>query len=665
MVGRLFTAADLGGTERALLISERLWATRFGRDASIVDRVVTINDQRNRIVGVLPARFSFPDSDRDGWRPIDIDRNEQTRVFVVVRRQAEVSRAMIDDRLKGITQSLRDTGALPRGQFLVTEEPLQFSGLGRSTDSLYFLLAAAGALLLIACVNVTNLLLVRASARRAELALKHAMGASRVQLMRDASIESIVLAAIACAAGLWIAKGLLDGLLALAPPAIRMASRYTGSLDPRAVVFEVALTVTTCVVLSVLPAWRASRVDAIDALRSARSTIGRGDLWWQSILMSTQIALVVVLLAGAGLLLRSFVRLNQLDLGFNPERVVEVGLQFPRTRYATPGASLNFMRQLEMRVEQELGVAATVGSTPVRVGGFSETRPEAEGITPPGIPITLPMARVSADYFDLYQIPILEGRALTAADGSTSVILNEVMARKYFGNVSPIGRRFRVDTNQPWLTVVGIARDVRLLGPADSADNGMEIYVGYPAVPGSYNFLSLGAEAGRDATATAARIKQMVWELDPQLPIASAGPVRAQVREAISRPRFVTTLGSAFTLAALLIAAVGVYAVSAYWVSRRRYELAIRMAVGATPQRLLWAVLSRSLRIAAIGGGAGLLVAVAGAGVLRSLLFETDARDPLTFIGVTVALAAIATAACLGPALKAARVDPMTTLRSE
>lgn len=381
--------------------------------------------------------------------------------------------------------------------------------------------------------------------------------------------------------------------------------------------------------------------------------------------MSAQIALVVVLLAGAGLLLRSFIRLNQIDLGFNPERLVAVDLQLPRQRYAAPGVSMAFMRRLEMRVEQEIGVAATISSTPIRSGGFSDARPEAEGFTPPGGPFNLPMLRVSPDFFDLYQIPIVEGRAVHATDGSSGIVLSEVMAKRYFGHVSPIGRRFKVDTNQPWLTVVGVARDVRTLGAADTADNGMEMYIGYPTTPSAYNFLSISAEAGVDAEVTTARIKKVVWQLDPALPILSAGPIRAQVRDAISRPRFIVTLSSAFTAAALLIAAVGVYGVSAYWVTRRRHELAIRMAVGASRQRLMWSVLSRSLRIAAAGGAVGLLIAAAGARVMQSLLFATDPRDPVTFMGVTAVLGATAAAACIGPALRASRVDPMTTLRAE
>src|SRR5688572_9962615 len=312
LAGRLFVASDAApGGERVLLISERLWASRYGRDPSVVGRLVTIDDQPHRIIGVLPSRFVFPDSDRDGWRPIDVDANVQTRLIIVALRNAVVSQQLIDDRLKALTQSLRESGALPAGQFLASEEPLQFSGARRGANGLYFLLAAAAVLLLIACVNVTNLFLVRGSSQRAEFAVRAAMGAGRFALMRDGAIESVVLAASGCAVGLWIAKGLLDGLLVLAPGQIRLAARYTGSLDPRAVLFAIAVALATCVIWSVLPAWRASRVDAIDALKASRSTITRRDAWWRGALVSTQLALVVILLAGAGLLLRSFIKIGR------------------------------------------------------------------------------------------------------------------------------------------------------------------------------------------------------------------------------------------------------------------------------------------------------------------------------------------------------------------
>jgi hypothetical protein len=275
------------------------------------------------------------------------------------------------------------------------------------------------------------------------------------------------------------------------------------------------------------------------------------------------------------------------------------------------------------------------------------------------------MSRVAPDYFEVYQIPILEGRALTAADGDTAIVMNDVMAKRYFGKVSPIGRRFKLDAKQPWLTVVGVARDVKTMGPSDPIGEGMEVYLGYPTTPRPYNFLTLSAAVEADPDAALERIRRIVWDVDPRLPIGDAITMREQVGNAIARPRFVLSLSGAFTICAVLIAAVGVYGVSAYWVARRRRELAIRMAMGASPERLVWTVVGRSLRLALFGTIAGLAIAMAGARVMASLLFATDPRDPLTLVSITLLLGAIAVIACAGPAFRASRVDPMTTLRAE
>ena len=666
LAGRLVTAADATSTERVILLSERLWTRRFGRDPGVLDRTLTIDDQPYRVIGILPSRFNFPESSVDAWRPIDADSAAaRMRVQMVVMRRPDVARQVIDDRLKTISTSLRASGVLPRGQSLVADEPIQVR-YGRSgANALYLLLGAVALLLLVACVNVSNLMLVRASSRTSELALMAAVGADRSRLLLDAAIESLVLALVGGAAGLWLASGLLDVILGLAPDQMRMLSRATGQLDARAVLFALAVTMITCVAFGLLPAWRAARVDPLEALKQqSRVFAGHRDHWWQGALVSTQIALVVVLLAGAGLLLRSFVKLNQVDLGFNPDRLVVFEFQLTQPRYTSPGAALSFMRTVESRVEAELGVPVTIGSTPVRPGGFSSARPEVDGL-PPADEIELPLSRASPDYFDVYQIPIVEGRALAAADGDTAIILNDVMAKRYFGNVSPIGRRIKLNTDSNWLTVVGVARDVKTMGPSDPIGDGMEAYVGFPTAARTYNFASLAAQSAGDAETTLARIKRIVWEIDPKMPILSAVSMREHVGNAIARPRFVLSLSGAFTMCAVVIAAVGIYGVSAYWVARRRRELAIRIAVGASPDRLFASVLGRSLRQATVGVGAGLLIALAGARVMQSLLFATDARDPVTFISVTILLGAIAVVAAAGPALKAARVDPMTTLRAE
>lgn len=669
LAGRLFTPADASATERVVLVSENFWTRRFGRDLGVIGKLLTIDDVAHRVIGVLPARFTMPETGPDVWRVVNLDDvNLRARVQIVAMRKADVTRAQIDDRLKALSASLQSSGVLPKGQSLITEEPLPVR-LGRgSANALYLLLGAGAVLLLVACVNVSNLMLVRASSRSGELALMAAIGAGRSRLLRDAALESTLLAVAGGIVGVWLAGALLDVILGLTPDQMRMLSRATGDLDVRAVVFAIVLTMITCVAFGTFPAWSASRIDPLEALKQqSRSMAGRRNDRWQGALVSTQIALAVVLLAGAGLLLRSFINLNLVDLGFDPDRLAVMEMQMTSPRYAAPGATLNLMRDIENRVESQLGFPVTIATgSPIRSGGFSfNVHPEAEGFTPPPPPAHLPSTRVSPDFFDVYQIPILDGHTFRPADGDNAVILNDIMARRYFGSLSPIGRRFKTDTKNPWLTVVGVVGDVKTMGPSDPMGDGMEIYIPYPAAPRSYNFISLTAAVGPNGDRALAQIKRIVWDLDRNVPIITAISLREQVGDAISRPRFVLSLSGAFTICAVLIAAVGVYAVSAYWVARRRREMAIRMALGASPDQLVMTVIARSLRLAAVGTIVGLAVALAGAKVMQSLLFATDPRDPTTFIAITIFLAAVAVSACAAPAFKAARVDPMITLRAE
>jgi predicted permease len=378
-------------------------------------------------------------------------------------------------------------------------------------------------------------------------------------------------------------------------------------------------------------------------------------------------ALVIVLLAGAGLLMRSFLKLNAVDLGFNPDGVAIVYVQLTSPLHNAPGRGLAIMREFERRVEAELAIPATVvTSTPIRRGGaVSDVHPEAEGVTtsPPAIPI-LQGGRVSPDFFEVFQIPLIEGRTFEATDGDSAVIVNDVLARRFWGEMSPIGRRFRIDSNTAWLTVVGVARDIKTAGPDDRLGEGLEIYQPF-AANGRYNFLTLAVAAGSRARSILPQMKKVLWDVDAKVPILEADTLSDRLFDILARPRFILSLAVAFTICAVLIAAIGVYGVSAYWVARRRREMAIRMAIGASPDRLVMSVFARSLRLAAFGAVAGIAIALGGAQVMTSLLFAVDPRDPMTFIVVTIFLGVIAVAACLGPALKASRIDPMTTLRAE
>jgi putative ABC transport system permease protein len=305
-----------------------------------------------------------------------------------------------------------------------------------------------------------------------------------------------------------------------------------------------------------------------------------------------------------------------------------------------------------------------VSPAPISFALEDDALPEVEGRSPPSERIPLPWssARVSGDFFEVVGVRIIDGRTFAPDDGEDMVIVNDVFARRYLGSGSPIGRRFRTESGRPWLTVIGVAADIKTRGPADAGGEGAELYL--PMVPGDSRYLSLVVRAGANEAAVLGQVRQIIRDLDPNMPVTLA-TMTELLGESIARPRFLASLSGAFTVSALLIAAVGVYGVTAYWVTRRRRELAIRLALGASPDRLIATALGRAIRPAAIGAAIGLVIALAGARVMDTLLFATDARDPATFIAITIFLAAVTVAACARPALKAARVDPMTTLRAE
>ena len=342
-------------------------------------------------------------------------------------------------------------------------------------------------------------------------------------MLRDVAVESFVLALAGGALGLWIAAGLLDLILGLTPDQMRMLSRASGQLDWRAVTFAISLTGATCLVFGLLPAWRALRVDPIDALKQrSRSMTGLYDDWWQGALVSTQIALVVVLLAGAGLLLRSFIKLNQVDLGFRSDGLLLLDVQLTAPRYTTPGAAVRFMEDVESRVESQLGVGATIASsTPLRFGIYFDAHPEAEGFTPPPGAAMFGTSRVAPDYFEVLQIPLLAGRTFEPGDGANAIVVSEDVARRYWGTVSPIGKRFRPDAKMPWSTVVGVARDVKARGPRDGMDGTMEFYRPLD-LAGRSNYLTLALPVTGSLAAVVPRLKRILWDVDP----ADADPVR-------------------------------------------------------------------------------------------------------------------------------------------
>lgn len=666
-LGRPFSDED-AATGHVVLISHALWSARYGSDPTIVGRDIIVDDQPHRVIGVMPRSFRFPEGNVRIWRPLSAAPTEKpSRVVILVVRRPELTTAQINDRLKVLTSELQASAAIGKTESLAADVLVQQRFGRQSSQPLYMLFGAVWLVLLVACVNVMSLLLVRASSRAGEFAVMTALGSSTAGLVRAVLIESVLLGAAGCVAGLLLAKGLLNVILRAAPPNFSILTSATSQLDGRALAFAAAIAIVTCIVFGLLPAWRAARVDAIEILKQRAASVSARDDWWQGALVVAQLSLVLVLLAGSGLLLRSFDRLVAVDPGFAVDQLAVLEVQLPQNRYGSPGATLAFMQELERKMESRDGVRASIsGGAPPSGGGFSfNLKPEAEG----GLPVdftnvTLPFSSVAPDYFETMGIPIVAGRTFGPADGRDALIINDVMARRFWGDASPVGRRIRIDANRPWQTVVGVAGDVKQMGPSDPMGDGMEFYQLIPSDTRNqfYAFI-IRTNGDRDAALTTAR--QFVWEIDPKLPIVETATMEARIGESLARPRFYLTLSSAFAVTGALLAAIGVYGISAYWVSRRRRELAIRIALGASGQNVMRMVMVRGLRLAAIGAIVGLAMAIAGTRLIESMLFETNGRDPGTLAAVTLLLAVLVVLGCVVPALKAARVDPMTTLRAE
>jgi putative ABC transport system permease protein len=669
-LGRLFSEDETGLGERVVLISGRLWTARFGRAPDVIGRRLSIDDEPHTIVGVLPARFAFPEQRAEVWRPLfpSSAQGISGRAQTIVMLRPEATRPSANDQLRAVSTHLQNDAVLGMDRRLVFEDLLQRRYGRQYGTALYVMLGAVGLVLLVACVNVTNLLLARATARQSEFALMGALGASRTQLVTQVMVESLVLALLACASGLLIAKVLLATILDFLPPQLSMLSAVA-TLDWRALVFATCVSTLTCVAVGLLPALRVGRIGLIESLKGrAPGVVDHGGEKWQSGLVIAQLALVLVLLTGAGLLLRSFVRLVNVDPGFEPANMLVFEIQLPDGRYQTPGSSLVLFETLDKLVESAPGVTRATFSegAPPSGGSISvDIRPEAEGrASVDASGLRLPHSRVAPDYFTTMGIPLLEGRTFARDDTDDVVIVNDVLGRRFWGSESPVGRRFRLDSKQPWQTVVGVARDVKQMGLNDPMGDGMEVY--YPYERGTTaRFFTLIVRAGGNEADVVRQVKERLWTLDARLPVIEAMTMEQRLVESVARPRFFLRLGSAFAGMAILLAGVGVYGTAAYWVARRRRELGIRMALGATQTAVLALVVGRSIRLAAWGCAIGLGASLSVTRVLNSLLFETGAREPTILIGVTMVLAGLVVTACYFPALRASRIDPATVLRAE
>ena len=665
--GRLLYDEDALPGVRVALISERLWLKRFGGGASAVGGRISIEDEPHTIVGVLPGNFGFPSRRVDVWRPLAAEPRRPFRAIAAL--QPDVPREAAKARLRAVSENLRQADVLrdDSGDLLIMELQ-QLIQARQHGAAFYLLLAAVALVLLVACGNVANLFLVRAHGRESRFAIMKALGARRSDLLRQSVWEGLFLALLSGCGALLVAEACLAGISRIMPPELTYFSSAAVTVDGRFLGFAVLLSTVTCLAVTVIPSFSVSGTHLVESLKGRTVQQAGAHSRWQSALVVAQLAVVLVLLAGSGLLLRSFVRLVNVDPGFDTEDLLVVNPTLRGDRYRVPGSGLIFFEQLDELVEDSGGVrsATFASSAPPKSDISFKIQPEAEGrqvVDASGL--TLPHVDVAPDYFVTMGIPLIAGRTFSSDDPETVVIVNELLARRYWGNDSPIGRRFRLDANEPWHTVIGVARDVKQSGLDDPMGDGMELYFPYSRTKRERSFNFIVRTDGTDAAVVARQVKELLWRLDRSLPIRQVTTMERRLGESVAKPRFFLVLVSIFALLGILLAGVGVYGTTAYWVAQRIRELGLRIALGATRRQIVGLVLGRGLRLAALGAGIGLAGAMATLQVLESFLFATHPSDAETLTGVTVLLVSLVLAACYLPALRASRLDPADVLRSE
>jgi putative ABC transport system permease protein len=674
MLGRNFLAEeDRPDSPTAAIVSEGLWKRRFGSDRSIVGKTITINTRPVTVVGVMPADFEFPENTQI-WTPAAVNRAEEprdNRSYSALGRlkpgvelgQAQLQISAINAQL---AQAFPDTNKGWDAHLALLHERLV-----RSVRlSLLLLLGAVGFVLLIACANVANLLLARAAARQKEVAIRTALGASRGRIMRQMLTESILLSTIGGALGLMLSFWLSKLLISISPPD---SPRFSEAhLDYRVLAFTLAISVFTGLIFGLAPALHASKLDVSGSLKEGgRSGEGYRCTNARSLLLIGEVAMSLILLVGAGLLIKSFVRLQEVKPGFNPERVLIASLSLPGAKYKEDQHRIDFYRALIERLKTFPGVKAVGAGVnfPLQASGYAIGR----SFIPEGRPPTADEAvdaswsTITPTYFEALQVPLLAGRTFNERDNASApkvVIVNRKVAIKHFGSeTAAIGKRLTIwrDENFP-REIVGVVGETK--PGALEEESAAQIYTPH-SQDGSWGFMTLAIRTTADPAAMTSTLRREVLGLDKDLPIFNVKTMEDVVAQSIGSRRLSTMLLSVFAGVALLLAAVGIYGVMAYTVTQRTQDIGIRMALGAQAGDVLRMVVGQGMTLALIGIGVGLAGALGLTRVMANLLFGVNATDPITFVVIPLLLAFVAFLACWLPARRAAQVNPIEALRAE
>ncbi len=653
----------------AVVVSHDFWVHSLGGKDDAIGRNVTLNGQSYVVVGVMPASFQFPAQTVKLWEPLRLELPTRRGPYFLrglarmrpgaSLAQARADMAAVNQRIREETRA-KDTG----GEFNVL--PLRTYLVGNVQPVLLVLMAAVGSVLLIAVVNLANLMLFKAIGRQREIALRKSLGAGRLRVIRQLLTEGFLLTALGAGLGLLLAYGSVNLLVAMSPADIPRLDEV--SIDGRVFGFTLLVSIVSTLCFALAPAWHAFKFNLNDTLKEGCDRgAGLGRSPFRGGLVIAEVGLALILLIAATLMTTSLVRLQQVNAGFDSQNLLTAEISMPDFRYSNPERVSSFYDQLLERVEKLPGVqaAAVASALPPNLMQLQDTFIVEGHPTPPGQPDPLAdFLFISGDYFHALSVPILQGRTFSDVDrpgAPLAVIINQTLVRQFFPNENPIGRRLKQNRSNPWMQIVGVVGDVKYAGL--DAKPFPALYVPYlqHGWPGAY----LMVRAAHNPLGLASSVRNAVWSLDKELPVTEIKTAEQRVQESMAAPRFRTQLVAVFAFLALSLATVGMYGVISYSATQRTREVGIRVALGATRLHVLKLVVGQALSLSLVGIAAGLVGAFALTRYLDGMLYDIRPTNFVVFGGVSLFLVAVSLLASLVPARRAAKVDPMVALRYE
>jgi len=678
-LGRTFNADDeKPGQEQVVVISHGLWQRRFGSDAGLIGKTIKLNGKLYTVVGVMPENFHFPTPEAELWTPLifkaqDLASRGHKNYLVIGRLKDGVSLQQAQTEIGAITERIKQTDPEKNAGFGASLQSLRETFAEDFTQLVLVLLIAVGFVLLIACANISNLLLARASARQKEMAIRLSLGATRWRIVRQLMTESVLLAVAGGLVGLLLAAWGKDWIVMLAPNELFRVKDL--GLDTQVLGFTLAISLLTGFVFGFLPALHASQQNLSEALKEsgASATGSRQRHRARGLLVVSEVALAMILLVGAGLMMKSLLMLRRSNPGFNPRNLLSMTISLPEAKYSDKTKQSAFFQRLLSEVSTLPGVqsAGVTNELPISSSDsitdfIIEGRPAKTSKTDFD---AASRRAVNPDYFKTLGIRLLRGRAFTEHDTAQSprvAIINETLVKRYFGSEDPIGKRLSFDEEngkRTWCEIVGIVSDVKHLGLREPTPS--EMLVPYLQRPEETMSLAVRTAEGIEPLSLTSAVRHAVQSVDRDQPVYSVETMEQRLANLRASERLIALLIGLFATLATLLSAVGIYGVISYSVAQRTREIGIRLALGAQHRDVLKLVLRQGLETALVGVGVGLLGALTLMQLMKDLLFGVSATDPLTFAAIAALLTGVALLACYIPARRATKVDPMVALRYE